>query len=240
MQQMKRFVLAALSAVGLLLLPAAGHAESKADATAEAAGDGSAWNAEVAPADSSKGITLDADQQQLVEKVSKYFKDLTTLKGRFVQTGADRKRMRGKFYVSRPGRFRFDYNRPSRQIIVSDGTYMAIQDLDLNNEDRVALNQTPFRLLLRSDVDLMRDAHIMEVQEAEDLIIVGLEDKDPDNPGRIRLIMATKPEMELKEWITRDAQGLNTRVQVSDLAKSVELDPGLFQIKSVGRPGPSP
>ncbi len=72
-----------------------------------------------------------------------------------MQIGADKKRMRGKFFVKRPGRFRFDYSLPSKQIIVSDGEYLAIQDLDLNNEDRVSLDQTPFRLLLRKDVDLV-------------------------------------------------------------------------------------
>jgi outer membrane lipoprotein-sorting protein len=239
MHEMRRFALAVLSGLGLLLLPGAVSAESKAEDAANAS-DGTAWNAEVAPAKPGAGISLDARQTELVNKVSAYFKSVDTLKGRFVQTGADKKRMRGKFYVSRPGRFRFDYNRPSRQIIVSDGRYMAIQDLDLNNEDRLALNNTPFRLLLVSDVDLVRDANIMEVQESSDLIIVGLEDKNPDNPGQIRLIMATKPELELKEWVTKDAQGLNTRVQVSDLSKSVELDPDLFRIKPVGRPMASP
>ena len=58
------------------------------------------------------------------------------MQGSFLQTGADNRRMKGKFYLSRPGRFRFDYARPSRQIVVSDGRYLAIQDLDLNNEDQ--------------------------------------------------------------------------------------------------------
>ena len=119
------------------------------------------------------GITLDAHQTKLVQQVSDYFESLQSLKGAFVQTGADNKRMKGKFFVKRPGRFRFDYSLPSKQIIVSDGEYLAIQDLDLNNEDRVALDQTPFRLLLRKDVDLLRDAKIMEVQQADDLIVLG-------------------------------------------------------------------
>ncbi len=175
-----------------------------------------------------------------MNKVSSYFADLTTLKGRFVQTGADNKRMRGEFFVKRPGRFRFDYARPSRQIVISDGRYLAVQDLDLNNEDRVALDETPFRLLLRSDVNLVRDAHIMEVQEADDMIVVGLEDKDPNSPGQIRLFLTTKPALELKEWVTRDAQGLKTRVEVSDLAKSVDIDAELFKIKALGKPMASP
>ncbi|MTD95012.1 cell envelope biogenesis protein LolA [Hyphomicrobium sp. xq] len=199
-------------------------------------GSSSAWNAEVAPAKPGEAMTLNPHQTELVHKVSSYFSEINTLQGNFVQTGADNKKMKGKFYVKRPGRFRFDYARPSRQIVVSDGHYLSIQDLDLNNEDRVALDDTPFRLLLRSDVDLVRDAKIMEVQESEDLLVVGLVDKNPDTPGQIKLFLSTKPNLELKEWVTKDAQGLDTRVQVSDLTKSGELDAALFKIQTIGRP----
>jgi outer membrane lipoprotein-sorting protein len=139
--------------------------------------------------------------------------------------------MKGKFYVNRPGRFRFDYALPSKQIIISDGEYLAIQDLDLNNEDRVALDQTPFRLLLRKDVDLLRDAKIVEVQQAEDLIVLGIEDKSPDTPGKIKIFLATKPSLELKEWVTTDAQGLDTRIEVSELIRSDDLDGNMFKIQ---------
>ena len=149
--------------------------------------------------------------------------------------------MKGKFYVKRPGRFRFDYARPSRQIVVSDGRYLAIQDLDLNNEDRVALDETPFRLLLRKDVDLVRDARIMEVQESEDLIVRRPGGQGPKYPRPIKLFLATKPSLELKEWVTKDAQGLDTRVQVSDLAKSGELDGGACsRSRPIGKPMTTP
>ncbi len=266
MLELRAIAVAAIASLGLLLPPVGASAEEKplnvpaptpAKPPAPAAApayDGrhpqpparlqpapaSAWSAEVAPAKAGEGMTLDARQTELVHKVSGYFSDLDTLQGSFVQTSADNKRMKGKFYVKRPGRFRFDYARPSRQIVVSDGHYLAIQDLDLNNEDRVALDETPFRLLLRKDVDLVRDARIMEVQESEDLLVVGLVDKNPDTPGQIKLFMSTKPALELKEWVTKDAQGLDTRVQVSDLTKAAELDGELFKIKAVGRPMGTP
>lgn len=196
-------------------------------------GSGTAWSTEVAPSNSAS-ISLDPAQLELVKKVSDYFNGINDLKGNFVQTGADRKRMKGKFYVKRPGRFRFDYALPSKQIIISDGNYLAIQDLDLKVEDRVALDQTPFRLLLRKDVDLARDARIVEVQEADDQIILALHDKNPDTPGRIRLVLSTKPSVELKEWTTTDAQGLDTRVEVADLVRTETLDVGMFKIQGVG------
>jgi outer membrane lipoprotein-sorting protein len=196
-----------------------------------AATNSAGWNAEVATPGG--GIVLNDEQSAIVQKVSDYFNALGDLKGAFVQTTADNKRMKGKFMVKRPGRFRFDYSLPSKQIIISDGEYLAIQDLDLNNEDRVALDQTPFRLLLRKNVDLIRDAKIVEVQETDDTLVLALQDKSPDAPGRIKLSLGTKPELELKEWVTTDAQGLDTRVEISQLNKGETLDASLFKIEAV-------
>lgn len=201
-------------------------------APAPGAADNTGWNAEVAK--TGGAIVLNDEQTEIVKKVNVYFNALTDLKGAFAQTTlGDNKRMRGKFMVKRPGRFRFDYARPSRQIIISDGIYLAIQDLDLNNEDRVALDQTPFRLLLRKDVDLIRDAIITEIQESDDQIILGMRDKSPDAPGKIRLFLSKTPDLELKEWVTTDSQGTDTRVEVSELSKSETLDAKLFKIEAV-------
>lgn len=208
-------------------------AEEEKKPAGDAVGAGSGWSAEVAPT-GSKCLTLDEGQTATVKQVSDYFNALQSLKGAFVQTGADSKRMKGKFYVKRPGKFRFDYAPPLKQVIVSDGEYLAIQDLDLNNEDRVELDQTPFRLLLKKDVNLIDDACINEVQSAEDLIVVALQDKSPDTPGRIRLFMAVKPAIELKEWVTTDAQGQQTKVEISNLDKTDDLKPELFKIVPVG------
>lgn len=212
--------------------PASATTQTPAATPAKSPVDG--WAGEVAPSSETDGIVLDAAQTEAVKTVSAYFAELSNLKGEFVQTNADNKRMRGKFFVKRPGRFRFDYALPSKQIIISDGVTLAIQDLDLNNEDRVELDQTPFRLLLRKDVDLLRDARIIEVQQADDQIVVGLQDKSPDTPGRIRLYLSKKPALELKEWVSTDPQGLATRIEVSGLVKADEIDANLFKIQQLG------
>ena len=216
-----------MACIGLALSPMAAIGEEKAPTPSSAA--------EVALSNLSDGITLDAHQKDLVDKVSSYFSGINTLQGSFLQTGSDNRRMKGKFYLSRPGRFRFDYARPSRQIVISDGRYLAVQDLDLNTEDRVELDQTPFRLILQNDVDLIRDAQILEVRESDDLIVIALQGKDPDSGGQIKLFLATKPELVLKAWVTRDAQGVDTRVEISDLDKTANLDSGLFKITTPGR-----
>lgn len=193
-----------------------------------------AFKTKTQPEPAVAGVTLDAKQIEAVKQVNAYFNQLQGLKGTFVQTDPEKKKLRGKIFVNRPGKLRFEYNLPSRQLIVSDGQTVSIQDLDLKTDDPVPLDQTPFKMLLQKDVDILRDARISEVQEADDLIVVALQDKSSDVSGRIRLFMSKAPQIELKEWVATDSQGKDTRVELANLVKSDDLDPALFKIVSPG------
>jgi outer membrane lipoprotein-sorting protein len=171
---------------------------------------------------------LNKKQAELVRRVETYFNQLTNVKGLFVQTSADGKRERGKFYISRPGRFRFEFNRPSRVVIISDGKYVAIQDRDLNTDDRWDLGFTPFRALLQKEVNLVRDSHILEVQETDDFIMLAFEDKGGDASSRIKLFVGLKPALQIKAWVVKDAQGLDTRIDLTEVTPTEEPDAELF------------
>jgi outer membrane lipoprotein-sorting protein len=176
---------------------------------------------------------MDSQQIELINKVSTYFNQMNSLRGEFVQTSAGGKRLRGKFYVKRPGRFRLDYARPSRLVIVSDGRHVAIQDHDLKTDDRWELEQTPFGVVLRQDVNLLRDARFFEVQETDDTIVVAFEDKNQQAPGPLKMFLAKKPTLELRKWITKDLQGLDTLVELSNIAHADDFAPDLFKPASV-------
>jgi outer membrane lipoprotein-sorting protein len=176
---------------------------------------------------------FDAAQIATIKKVTDYFNGLANLKGSFQQTNPDGKKLRGKILVKKPGRFRFDYGLPSKQVVVSDGKMLAVQDSDINSDDRYELDNTPFRMLLRKDVDLLRDARILEVDETADLIVLTVMDKSPDAPGKIKLFLTVQPTVELKEWVTTDAQGLDTKVELSSVNRADTVDAALFDIQSV-------
>ncbi|HUS96947.1 MAG TPA: outer-membrane lipoprotein carrier protein LolA [Hyphomicrobiaceae bacterium] len=190
---------------------------------------GAGWQSKVKPTENVVGATFDAQQAAVIQKVNTYFNGLAHLQGRFVQTDADKVVTKGKFYIKRPGRFRFEYSRPSRKAVVSDGRFLAIQDLDLGNEDTYELDNTPFRILLRKDVDLLRDAKILAISETPQVVSLTLADKSPDAPGTITINLTAGAVVELAGWVTADAQGLETRVEVSDIARPDQLDDKLFQ-----------
>jgi outer membrane lipoprotein-sorting protein len=201
--------------------------------TAPPAAPPSQWTTAVTNAQSGGGgLTLDDKQVAALRAVSKFFTDSKQLKGNFAQTDPDGKKKRGRFSMKQPGKFRFDYGFGLKLVVVSDGNMLAIQDLDIGSDDRIELDRTPFRMLLRRDVDLMRDARVYEVQEVDDLIIVALGDKSPDAPGKIRLFFTKKPTLELKEWVTTDGQGADTRVEVGELSRTEDLDDNLYKVQA--------
>jgi outer membrane lipoprotein-sorting protein len=194
---------------------------------------GAGWDSTVKQSPSTSVQTLTPEQLQSIQMVNEYFNKVGNLQGRFEQTNPDRKVQRGKFYLMRPGRFRFDYSRPSRQVIVSDGTYLAIQDLDLKNEDVYSLENTPFRILLRDNVDLLRDAKILAVDQSPQQIAVTITDKDPDAPGQITVYLARGDAPELAGWVTTDMQGGVTKVEVSGLSRPASLSKELFERQKI-------
>ena len=90
------------------------------------------------------------------ERLEDYLDGLKTLSSRFQQTtlSADGGRMaesKGTLYLKRPGKFRWEYDSPLKQIIVADGKRVWLHDLELDQVSHQgqnkALSGTPAQLL---------------------------------------------------------------------------------------------
>ena len=149
-------------------------------------------------------------------KVSAYFNQMHSLKGEFVQTSAGGSRLRGKFYLKRPGRFRLDYARPSRLVIVSDVRYLAIQDHDLKTDDRWELDQTPLGVLLRQDVNLLRDARFFDVEETEDMVVVAFEGKNQPAAGPLKLFLAESGYFKMEIGLGKGKKNYDKRDSIKE------------------------
>jgi len=221
--------------------PAPGPAvAAKAASPVGGSGGGAGWQAKTAQPPQPQAAApapvrpAQENDQDVIGKVNDFFNKLTNLEGTFVQTDPDNTQKQGRFYFARPGRLRFDYSPPSRLKIISDGYYLAIEDYALNTSDKYPLEMTPFRLLLSETVDLAKEANILGIEQGPDTVVMTVEDKKGDAAGRISLFF-NKADMSLKQWIITDAQGLDTRIQVSDLEQNKRVSAELFEFsKEIG------
>jgi outer membrane lipoprotein-sorting protein len=172
---------------------------------------------------------LTDQEQQTLQDLNAYFNSVKTMHGDFIQFGPDGSQSDGKFYMARPGKVRFYYNKPSVLDIVADGTSVSVRDRKLNTQDIWPLGQTPLRFLLSDTIDLQKDTNVTNVLVEEDLVTVTIFDKTKFNSGTLTLIFDAK-DYALKQWTVTDQQGYDTSVAVYNVVSNGPTNPDLFKI----------
>jgi len=174
--------------------------------------------------------TFDAAQKAQAAKVSSYLSSLQTLVGNFVQVGPDGSKIKGDFYIQKPGKVRFEYDPPSPIAIIADGSSLAVRDTKLATQDIYPLSQTPLRFLLSDRIDLLKDTNVVSVTADDLFISVTIEEKQAlIGTSRLMLMVGAK-DGQLKQWTVTDPQGYDTTVAVYNLDTSRKVDPGMFKI----------
>ncbi len=179
---------------------------------------------------SNPASALNPEQRALIDRVNNYLSNMQVLSGKFVQVGPDGGRTQGQFYISKPGRVRFEYDDPSPIELIADGQSVVVRDRRLATQDVYPLSQTPLRFLLADHVDLMNDTTLTAVYADDVFITVVVEEKNGIvGSSRLMMMFAAK-DMQLKQWTVTDPQGYDTTVAVYNLDTSRRPDPGMFKI----------
>ena len=173
---------------------------------------------------------LTPEQKSLSDKINANLSKTQKLTCRFFQVGPDGRKTEGEFYMSKPGRVRFEYDDPSPIEMIADGESVVVRDRKLATQDVYPLSQTPLRFLLSNRVDLVRDANLKAVY-ADDVFVTAVVEEHNGIVGTSRLmIMFDAKDMQLKQWTVTDPQGYDTTVAVYNLDTTKTPDPGLFRI----------
>ncbi len=174
--------------------------------------------------------SLNPEQRAIIGRINGYLSSVQNLQGKFVQVGPDGRRSQGDFYISKPGRVRFEYDDPSPIELIADGSSVVVRDRKLATQDVYPLSQTPLRFLLADKVDLMKDSSLTAVY-ADDTFVTAVLEENNGLIGKSRLmIMFNAKDMQLKQWTVTDPQGYDTTVAVYNLDTSKTPDPSMFKI----------
>ncbi len=174
--------------------------------------------------------SLSADEQAAIEQVSAYFNGFQYMQGEFVQQGPSGHISQGIFYLSKPGKLRFEYAAPNPFLVVSDGSYVIVHDRRQERADHYPLSVTPLRLVLSETIDLLNEATIIHVYQDPSVLSLTLEDKDQWVPGQLTLVFDNE-KFELSQWVIVDGQGNRTTVYVTQLEMGLVPDPELFLVE---------
>lgn len=168
------------------------------------------------------------------EALKGFLTQTTTAKGRFAQMVLDKnlkllQQSTGTMQFSRPGKFRWEYDKPYEQTIVGDGVRLWVYDKDLNQVterklDR-ALGASPAALLAGSN-DIDKNYTLTGIGNQEGLDWLEAIPKSKDTAfERIRLGFG-KTGLDAMEL--RDQFGQVTVIRFADIERNGRLAPDAF------------
>jgi outer membrane lipoprotein-sorting protein len=172
---------------------------------------------------------LPPDQAELVRQVEGYLNGISTLEASFRQLAPDGSLSTGKLFIDRHlGALRFDYDPPSKILLVAPGDWrLVFYDGSIQQVNVIPIGETPLGFLLSQQVSLAGDVTVQSVAERADEVDVALIRAEEPDQGRVVLTLARDP-MRLTRWAVTDAQGLTTTIALEDLRTGMELDRSLF------------
>jgi outer membrane lipoprotein carrier protein len=170
-----------------------------------------------------------------IDTLKAMFAQTTTARAHFAQIVLDRnmkmlQQATGTMQFSRPGRFRWEYDRPYEQVIVSDGSKVWLYDKDLNQVtvrrfDR-ALGSSPAALLAGSD-DIEKSYRLTSLGNQDGLDWLEAVPRTQDTAfERVKLGFG-KAGLEAMEL--RDQFGQITVIKFSTIERNPKLSPESFR-----------
>ena len=183
------------------------------------------------PATAAEPMKLNPEQQTAVNAISDYLNSFKTLQGEFTQISPKGNMSQGIFYIAKPGKMRFEYAPPNPFLIVSDGTWLTIKNVQKEKGDQFPLSQTPLRLVLGNKVDIANDTNIIDFQNQDGAVSVTVEDKKSTlGSGQLTLVY-DQAKKQLQQWIVTDGKGRKTTVSLENIQTGIQPDPQLFVVK---------
>lgn len=174
------------------------------------------------------------DKDDLV-RVQTYLNSIKTLTGKFSQITNDGSFSQGSFQIKKPGRLRFEYAPPVPVSIIADGFRVAVTNTELKTQQAIPISETPLGLLLDDDLDLVNKVNVTSVARRPGQLMITAKETDGLAAGEVTLIFSD-PGLELRHWITTDAQGTQVTIAISDLRRDVEVPSSIFHIDDIQAP----
>ena len=159
---------------------------------------------------------------------------LSTLQAKFEQSVLDTEnstsgQMHGLFLLDRPGRFRWDYVSPRKQVILADGRDVWVIEEELKHVtrhyQRWALKGTP-AAFLAMDESVDKDFEVVEIGERLGMQWLELIPRDPDSDFNRVLLAFSGTELQHMEL--NDKFGQISRFHFFEVQRNLPIDPELF------------
>jgi len=171
-------------------------------------------------------LSLDNER---IKKIEDYLNKLNNISSNFIQINSDGLKVKGKLFLSKPGKLRIEYEKKENPLIIADGKWLHYFDIELNEIQSVTIEKSPAWILLKKKVNLKKDFKIETLNKKNNKTFITLSNKDLENIKTIKLIFLNKP-LTLKGWMIIDSNEIQTTVSLLKIKKINKFNSKTFQL----------
>ena len=129
---------------------------------------------------------------------------------------ADGSESSGIILLKRPGRMRFEYDKPDKTLVLVAAGALAIFDPKGDQEPiTYPVRNNPISLLLNSEIDLINSGIVSNYIEASEEAVLIIRDPITPESGSVELLFAGA-QPELKKFTVKNENGTSTSIALED------------------------
>lgn len=174
--------------------------------------------------------------------LTQLLKNMRSMKADFTETlvsknGKVLQKLTGQMAFQRPGQFRWEVQKPTKQLIVTNGKRLWIYEPELEQVTIRSLSkaagETPALLLSDADLSLTKEFKITASSDDSSLQWFALTPKD--NSSMIALLKLGFANSEIQQMQIRDHLGHVTQITFTHIQPNISLQDSLFKFRPPAR-----
>jgi len=163
-----------------------------------------------------------------LEKLTLYMNNIKTLEANFQQINNDNSVSTGSLLLKKPGKLRMKYEEPNESLVLVSSGFVTIFDLKSNAlPQNFALENSPFRILLFSDLSLEMVNMDVNYNSEESKTMLTVKDLENQNKGYIEMTFTDNP-IVLKKWLLVNSMEEKIIVKLTNVSLGRNMSNSLF------------
>ncbi len=140
-----------------------------------------------------------------LKKIENYLNNIKYLTSDFIQTSPEGDINYGKFFLSRPGKMRIEYDEEIPILIIVNNNILSYSDLELEENSSFPTGSTPASFLTRKNISFSaKDIELLDFKDDGERYIISIRKKNRKEAGIFYLIFNKNPLSFLKMRVKND------------------------------------
>lgn len=171
-----------------------------------------------------------------LKEIENYLNNIQFLSSDFIQTSPEGDINYGKFYLSRPGKMRIEYDDEIPILIIVNNNILSYIDLELEETSNFSTGSTPASFLTRKNISFSaKDIEFLDFNDDGKQYIISLQKKNRKEAGIFYLIFNKNPISFIKMRVKNDLDQI-TDIAFDELDYQSKITSDKFIIKNSNLP----